>query len=114
MFEQAKANWGTTAAWCWLGSGAYLFATVPNARFLSLQALVFFLPLTFVAAIVFGVIGYGAQRALAWSLAQPSVLRPSPRAAQIIICLGYLLQFGLAVLVFCSARYVVQAGFSGD
>ena len=65
MTEPDKELQGRSVTFLWLIIGGVVFATDPNARLFPWRSAVSFIAGMFAAAVVFGLIGYGLQRATA-------------------------------------------------
>jgi hypothetical protein len=102
--RQRKAH-GSWATIMWLVSGAFLFATHGPASFLSWQALVYFLPGMFAAALVFGMLGFSLQIAVARALAKLSAGSAPSRA--VVVGLGYGLMALEALVIYLAAQWIV-------
>jgi hypothetical protein len=87
FWDSQKQPPGQFATFAWLLIGVYLFYRHPEAWFLSWQAAVYFVVGMFVAAVVFGWLGYGLQR-LTSTYALFFIRRPSKGAAVLSLSLG--------------------------
>jgi hypothetical protein len=104
-YEKMKETEGSVATYVWIGSGLFLFLSDGGIGALfSLKAILFFVVGMFLAAIVFGNIGYLLQRGLGKVLAK--FVQPSNSAAAVIGTLGVGLMLLNVTIVFLGARFV--------
>jgi hypothetical protein len=106
LYDKQKEARGRWAAFAWIASGVYLFATVEGARFLSWQAAVFFIVGMFAAAVVFGLAAYLIQRGIAKVLVR-AIGEPTARTATFVRVIGLMLHFLETVAVFLIARWAL-------
>lgn len=110
FYDRQKQMHGTGAMFLWIIAGVYLFWTNEAASFLSWQALVFFIVGMFAAALVFGMLAYGAQRIVA-SLFMTVTDEPGGLTGALISSTGLVLFVAECVLVFVAARMTMEALF---
>lgn len=110
FYEKQKEVHGGSATFLWLIFGVIAFAIEPAARFLSWQAAVYFVIGMFIAAVVFGWIGYGLQRVTA------KVFMKTGGSVAAIKSAGVALLVVDAALIYFVARWVVRVLFpvTGD
>ena len=101
-YERQKETHGSFATVIWLASGMYLFWITPGAAFLSWQSALFFIAGMFVAAVLFGWIGYGAPRGIAKALVG------KPMSSSTIKFIGLILMGAEAAVIFFAAKWIVQ------
>lgn len=100
--KEAHGRWATIA---WIASGLYVYISNGGLGSLfSLSALAFFGIGMFVAALVFGALGYLVQRSLAKFL-MTVIKGPSGSATALIGVLGWALFLAETVLVFLAAQW---------
>ena len=102
LYDQQKEQHGRNATFLWLVLGGIAFIVDPESRLLSWQAAVFFIVGTFVAAILFGLIGYGATRVIA----KLFIRARAPIA--IVPLLGWSLFAIELVVIYFVARWLVR------
>jgi hypothetical protein len=100
--RQAHGAWATIM---WLVSGVFLFATHGPASFLSWQALAYFLPGVFAAALVFGLLGFSLQIAIMRTLSKLGAANTPSRA--LVQALGYGLMAIEALAIYLAAQWIV-------
>ena len=100
--RQAHGSWATIM---WLVSGVLLFATHGSASFLSWQALVYFLPGMFAAALVFGMLGFSLQIAIMRALSRLGAGNAPSRA--LVTGLGYGLMALEALVIYLAAQWII-------
>jgi len=100
--RQAHGAWATIM---WLVSGVFLFATHGPASFLSWQALVYFLPGMFAAALVFGLLGFSLQIAIMRTLARLGA--ESAPSQTLAMGLGYGLMAIEALVIYLAAQWTI-------
>jgi hypothetical protein len=107
-YETQKETAGIWATIVWLASGLFLYMTTEGASLLSWSALLFFLVGMFAAAVIFGVAFYLLQRGVAKAVVK-MVKAPSSGTATVISASGLALLVVETVIIYLTARWVLQA-----
>lgn len=108
-FDKQKSTHGSLATFVWIGSGIYLFASSPDASVFSWQAAGFVFVGMFIAAVVFGWLGYGIDRGLSAVLLKVVSNEPTGLGATAISLLGLILALFEAALIFFVAQVVFRS-----
>jgi hypothetical protein len=110
-----KSSHGTFAAIVWTVAGALLYNTEPEAKLLSWQTPVFFVPGMFVAAAVLGTLSYAGVRGLTHALVSARIVTAPTRRAQIgLTVAGYFIFTAQVALIYIIARWTIRAMFQID
>jgi hypothetical protein len=96
---------GSRVTIIWLVSGIILFATHEPASFLSWQALVYFLPGTFAAALVFGLLGSSLHIAVMRTVSKLGA--GSTPSQGLAMGMGYGLIAIEVLVVYLAAQWIV-------
>jgi hypothetical protein len=102
FYDRQKELHGKTATLLWLAFGVVEFLRQSAARFFSWQALLYFLVGMFAAALIFGMLTYGAQRLMARSLLRSTVSKTR------VLIVGAVMTLLEAVLIYFAARATVS------
>jgi hypothetical protein len=102
FYDKQKEQHGRSATFLWLIVGGIVFYADPASRLLSWQAAVFFVVGMFVAAILFGLMGYGLTRGVT------KLVIASRVPVAIIPVLGWVLFAIEAALIYFAARFAIQ------
>jgi hypothetical protein len=107
-----KSSHGTVAAVAWIVAGALLYNTEPEARLLSWQTPVFFVPGMFVAAAVLGSLSYFGVRGLTHALVSTRIVTAPTRRAEIgLTVASYLIFAAQLVVIYLAARWTIRVMF---
>jgi hypothetical protein len=107
-----RSSYGTFAAIVWISAGALLFNTEPEARLLSWQTPIYFVPGMFLAGAVMGWLSYVSVRGLTHALVTARIVTaPTRRAAIGLTVASYLLLAMQGILIYLIARWTIRAMF---
>lgn len=109
-YDKIKEQSGSLATFSWLASGLLFYITSENAYLFSLSAALFLFGGMFLAAIVFGIAFYGADRLFAKIFVKTLSNKVSlENEIKIITISGWLLLASKILIVFCAAYYLFKA-----
>src|ERR1700736_2694880 len=110
-----KSSHGTFAAILWIGAGALLYNTEPEAKLFSWQTPVFFVLGMFVAAAVLGNLSYAGVRGLTHALVSARIVTAPTRRAEIgLTVAGYVVFAAQVALIYVIAKWTIRALFPAD
>lgn len=108
LYTEQKTTAGGFATFLWIIVGVYVFATTDSTSFLSWQAIVYFIPGIFAAAIVIG----GGAYLLKRIVAQIFILVFSNFSSLVIFTvesIGLLIDITQIIVVYFIGKYVIMS-----